>query len=93
MWLVATRADGVRISEHMPRVAEQMRHLNIIRSLTTTEGDHMRGTLIYYNHPKRDATIEHRQWAPSYDQGWPHHPERFGSFEFITFMFEFFDPG
>ena len=42
----------------------------------------MRGTLIYYNHPHRDATIEHRQWAPSYDQGWPHHPERFGTFEF-----------
>jgi hypothetical protein len=45
-------------------------------------GDRMRGTLIYYNHPNRDATIEHRQWAPSYDQGWPHHPERFGTFEF-----------
>src|ERR1700681_126438 len=40
---ISTRAEGVRISEHMPRVAEQMRHLAIIRSLTTTEGDHMRG--------------------------------------------------
>jgi len=40
---ISTRAEGVRISQHMPRVAEQMRHLAIIRSLTTTEGDHMRG--------------------------------------------------
>jgi len=40
---VSTRASGVRISEHMPRVAEQMNNLAIIRSLTTTEGDHMRG--------------------------------------------------
>ncbi len=40
---VSTTADGVRISEHMPRTAQQMRHLAIIRSLTTTEGDHMRG--------------------------------------------------
>jgi hypothetical protein len=40
---INTRAEGVRISEHMPRVAEQMRNLAIIRSLTTTEGDHMRG--------------------------------------------------
>jgi hypothetical protein len=45
-------------------------------------GDRWRGTLIYYNHPKRDATFEHRQWAPSYHVGWPHHPERFGTFEF-----------
>jgi hypothetical protein len=40
---ISTRANGVRISEHMPRVAEQMGHLSIVRSLTTTEGDHMRG--------------------------------------------------
>src|SRR6516165_1740220 len=40
---ISTRASGVRISQHMPRVAEQMGHLAIIRSLTTTEGDHMRG--------------------------------------------------
>src|SRR5262245_28990643 len=40
---MSTSAQGVRISEHMPRTAEQMRHLNIIRSLTTTEGDHDRG--------------------------------------------------
>jgi hypothetical protein len=40
---ISTHAPGVRISQHMPKVAEQMRHLAIIRSLTTTEGDHMRG--------------------------------------------------
>ncbi len=38
-----TAASGVRISEHMPLVAAQMNNLAIIRSLTTTEGDHMRG--------------------------------------------------
>src|ERR1700690_2149962 len=40
---INTTAQGVRISEHMPKVAEQMRHLAIIRSLATTEGDHNRG--------------------------------------------------
>src|SRR4051812_12700644 len=38
-----TAVPGIRISEHMPRVAAQMRNLAIIRSLTTTEGDHNRG--------------------------------------------------
>jgi len=40
---IQTTGEGVRISEHMPRVAQQMRHLAIIRSLQTTEGDHNRG--------------------------------------------------
>src|SRR4029077_18181643 len=40
---IETAAAGVRISEHMPRTAQQMNHLVILRSLTTTEGDHMRG--------------------------------------------------
>jgi hypothetical protein len=45
---INTSASGVRISEHMPKVADQMRHLNIIRSFTTTEGDHMRGTQLLH---------------------------------------------
>jgi hypothetical protein len=38
-----TSAKGVEICEHMPKVAEQMKHLAIVRSLVTNEGDHMRG--------------------------------------------------
>ncbi len=40
---IATSAQGVQISEHMPITARQMHNLAIIRSLTTTEGDHNRG--------------------------------------------------
>jgi hypothetical protein len=40
---IETSAPGVRISEHMPVTARQMDKLAIIRSLTTTEGDHNRG--------------------------------------------------
>ena len=40
---IETSAPGVRISEHMPKVAAQMRNLAIIRSLQTSEGDHNRG--------------------------------------------------
>ncbi len=45
---INTSAAGVKISEHMPKVAEQMRNLAIIRSLTTTEGDHNRGTSLMH---------------------------------------------
>src|SRR5262245_36943987 len=40
---INTRVNGLRISQHMPRTAQQMQHLAVIRSLTTTEGDHNRG--------------------------------------------------
>jgi len=40
---IQTSVPGVQISEHMPRVAQQMQHLAIVRSLATTEGDHTRG--------------------------------------------------
>jgi hypothetical protein len=43
-----TAAPGVQICEHMPRTAAQMRNLAIIRSLTTTEGDHNRGTILMH---------------------------------------------
>jgi hypothetical protein len=43
-----TSARGVQISQHMPITARQMHKLAIIRSLTTTEGDHMRGTQLMH---------------------------------------------
>src|ERR1051325_10285367 len=46
---INTSAQGVQISEHMPRTAEQMRNLVIVRSLTTTEGDHARGTSLMHS--------------------------------------------
>src|SRR5436190_5005171 len=37
---IETAAPGVRISEHLPGVAKQMKDLAIIRSLSTKEGEH-----------------------------------------------------
>jgi hypothetical protein len=45
---INTSVPGIQICEHMPRVAQQMRHLVIIRSLTTTEGDHNRGRILMH---------------------------------------------
>jgi hypothetical protein len=41
-----TAADGVDICEHLPLVGKQMRHLSVIRSMKTSEGDHQRGTTL-----------------------------------------------
>ena len=41
---VATSVPGLRFSEHLPKLAKQADQLAIVRSLSTKEGDHSRGT-------------------------------------------------
>ncbi len=43
---IQTAAPGVRFSEHLPRLAKQAKHLAVVRSMSTKEGDHSRAT--YY---------------------------------------------
>ncbi|MCA9262913.1 MAG: DUF1501 domain-containing protein [Planctomycetales bacterium] len=40
----STSVPGLRISEHLPRLAEQADQLALVRGLSTKEGDHLRGT-------------------------------------------------
>ena len=42
---ISTAAEGVRIAEHLPLVAKQMKHLAVVRSMATKEGDHGRATI------------------------------------------------
>lgn len=53
---------NMQISEHMPLVAQQMKHLSVVRSMSTREADHDRGR--YYMHTGfvPNPNIEH----PSY---------------------------
>jgi hypothetical protein len=41
---IETNVSGIRISEHLPLVAKQMDKIALIRSITTNEGAHERGT-------------------------------------------------
>src|SRR5262245_2296767 len=41
---IETAAPGIRISEHLPRLAAQMNRLAVVRSMSTREGDHGRAT-------------------------------------------------
>lgn len=41
-----TAASGVRINELLPKIGSQMKNAAIIRTLKSTEGDHMRGTKV-----------------------------------------------
>jgi hypothetical protein len=43
---IETAAPGVRIAEHLPLVAGQMKHLAVVRSMSTKEGDHARASYL-----------------------------------------------
>jgi hypothetical protein len=42
---IETAVPGIRIGEHLPGVAKQMKDLAVVRSMSTKEGDHGRATL------------------------------------------------
>lgn len=43
---IATSVPGIEISEHLPKLAREMQHCAVIRSMTTKEGDHTRATYL-----------------------------------------------
>jgi len=45
---ISTSAEGVRISQHLPRLARQMHHAAIVRAMRTNEGDHGQGTFLMH---------------------------------------------
>ena len=63
---IKTAASGIKISEVLPTVAGQMKHLSIVRSLVTNEGSHERGTVLM-NTGRQPNPVVHvsRPSAPS----------------------------
>jgi hypothetical protein len=45
---IATATPGIRISEHLPQLARQMNDIVLIRSMSTREADHGRGTYLMH---------------------------------------------
>ncbi len=43
---IETSVPGIRISENLPQVAKWMKRMAIVRSMSTKEGDHSRGTYV-----------------------------------------------
>lgn len=68
---IATSAPGLRISEHLPAVAKQMKHLSIVRSLNSKEGNHDRGTYVMHTGYAPNPTVVHPSFGSvcSYELG------------------------
>lgn len=67
---IDTNVKGLQIADLYPQVAEQIGHLNLIRSLKSKEGDHERGTYFVktgyrpdpvFKHPSVSAIVSHQR--------------------------------
>ncbi len=57
---IATAAPGVKISEHLPGLAKELKDLAIIRGLSTTEGEHGLATqLMLTGYQARNAAVRY----------------------------------
>ena len=56
---IRTAAKGIHISEHLPKLAEQMRELAIIRSMTSREGNHDRASYLLHTGYTPQATVQY----------------------------------
>jgi hypothetical protein len=71
---INTSVPGVKISEHLPRMAKQMHHMNIVRSLDSKEGNHDRGTYLMHSGYVPNPTVSHPSWGSicAYELGEQH---------------------
>jgi len=56
---ISTTADGVQICEHLPEMAKQMKHMAVVRSMSTREADHGRGRYYMHTGYVPNPNIEH----------------------------------
>lgn len=54
---IDTKAKGVQLGEGLGRLAEQMEHVSLIRSVMSKEGDHERGTITIKSGYRPDPTV------------------------------------
>ncbi len=68
---IDTSAPGVQICEHLPTIAAQMKHLSVVRSLNSKEGNHDRGTYMMHTGYAPNPTVVHPSFGSicSYELG------------------------
>ncbi|MCY3550982.1 MAG: DUF1501 domain-containing protein [Candidatus Poribacteria bacterium] len=56
---IPTSAEGIKVSEHLPNVAEQAHHLSIIRSMVSREGNHERARYLLHTGYAPGGAVRH----------------------------------
>lgn len=105
---IETRIKGLQIADMYPQMAEQIQHLNVVRSLISKEGDHERGTYFMktgyrpdpvFKHPALSAIVSHQRPVDGLEipahvsLGGGQWPARGGYFGASYDAFRVFNPG
>jgi hypothetical protein len=73
---IATSVPGLRIAEHWPRLAPLMKEVALVRSMTSSEGNHGRATYLLHTsyaptggivHPGLGSQVAHELGRPDFD--------------------------
>lgn len=73
---IETAVPGIRISEHLPQIAKEMKDVCIVRSMTSREGNHDRGRYLVHtgyapqaavSHPGLGSILSHEIGRPHFD--------------------------
>src|SRR5262249_40147010 len=56
---IDTSVPGIKISEHLPGVAQQMKDMAIIRSMTSKEGDHGQATTLLMTGYRQQEAVQY----------------------------------
>ncbi len=56
---IKTNVDGIRVSEHFPNMAKQMKHVAVINSMNSTQGAHAQGRYFMHTSYAMRGTITH----------------------------------
>jgi hypothetical protein len=56
---IDTTVSGIQLSEHLPLLAQQTKHLAVVRSLTSKAADHDRAYFYMHTGNMRDETVEY----------------------------------
>jgi uncharacterized protein (DUF1501 family) len=56
---INTKVAGMRLSEHLPQLAKQAKHLAVVRSLTSREADHDRAYQYLHTGNQKEETVEY----------------------------------
>jgi hypothetical protein len=60
----------MQICEYLPKLAQQGRHVAVVRSLTTPEPDHMPGYAYLHTGNRGDDTVEYPSWGSVVAREW-----------------------
>jgi hypothetical protein len=81
---IETSVPGLRISEHLPQLAKHAEDLTIIRSLSTAEGDHGRGTHLSHTGYRPGGPISYPSFGSALSKALEHDESEIPNFISIS---------